>query len=92
MTILEHNLENVSPQTQVSMGDLGEQILKAKEGVDGALGKMRKQERILLKKKRKIEEIAVICEESGIDAIVSFAEILKETRDLNIKNKRIHIS
>lgn len=86
MTILEHNLENISSQAQVSMGDLGERILKAKEGVDGVLEKMREQEMILLEKKRKIEEIAVMCEESGNDKIISFAKLLRETWDINTKD------
>ena len=64
MIILGHNLENVFPQTPVSMGDLGERVLKTKEGVDRILGKMREQEMILLEKKRKIEEIAAMCEKS----------------------------
>ena len=48
--------------------------------------KMRRQEQILLEKKRKIEEIAVMCEESGIDVMASFAKTLRKTRDVNAQD------
>lgn len=88
MTILEHNLENVFSQAQVSMGDLGERILKAKEGVDGVLEKMREQGMMLIEEKRKIEEIALMCEKTRYSDIVSYAKVLRETRDVNTKNKQ----
>lgn len=54
--------------------------------MNATIEKMRKQEQILLEKKRKIEEIAIMCEESGIDVMASFAKILRETGDINAQD------
>lgn len=46
---------------------------------------MKKQEEILKEKRDLIEKIAVICEEPENDIVASFAEILRETGDVNAR-------
>lgn len=88
-----HESKNNPDLPQVSTKILAN-LQETKGLVDEAIGKMRTQqevllerkrkiEEILLEKKRKIEEIVVMCEESGNEEIIPFAEILRETEDIN---------
>ena len=98
MNPLQENLkENTLPPLSGSRSGIVARLQGTKDLVDGAIGKMREQEKILLEKKkeqeemllekkRRIEEIAVLCEKSESEEIVPFAEILRETSDINAEN------
>lgn len=82
-----HESKNNPNLPQVSTEILVTQVQKTRNLVDGAIEKMKAQEEILLEKKRRIEEIAVMCEESGDEEIVPFGEIIRKSGDVNKRDK-----
>ena len=81
MTALEHNLKHVSPQIQVSVSDLSEQVLETKREINKTLIKIKND---LFVRQERVEKIALMCGKSGNDEIVPFAKLLRETGDINI--------
>lgn len=77
-------LEN-TPHSEMNRSILGEKVSEIQDKIGVTLEKMREQEIILLEKKKKLEKIVVMCEESEDPRIVVFAKILKETGDINAK-------